>query len=99
DSPINCFGWRDPRFDALIDEAIALEAAQARLARFHAADRLLIAEAVAVPLYHSRTLVLLRPGYALADDVRVVRGGRLRLDQIVRTGPRRAGRGALRSVS
>ncbi|NJN15715.1 MAG: AAA family ATPase [Oscillochloris sp.] len=84
-SPINYFGWRNPQFDQLIDEALALSRPAERLARFHAADRLLVAEEVAaVPLYHSRSYVLLRPGYALAGDTRVVRGGRLSLDQIVR---------------
>jgi hypothetical protein len=39
---------------------------------------------VVVPLYHSRTFALLQPGFGIAGETRVLRGGRLPLDQIMR---------------
>jgi oligopeptide transport system substrate-binding protein len=86
-SPVNYFGWRNARFDALIDAAVALSASDERLALFHSADKLLVAEEVAaLPLYHTRSYALLQPGYSLAGGARLVRGGRLGFDQIVRLG-------------
>jgi ABC-type oligopeptide transport system substrate-binding subunit/class 3 adenylate cyclase len=81
-SPLN-IGWSDTRYDRLIEDAAQTSDPRARLEPYRAADRLLVEEAVAVPLYHSRTYALLRPGFRLASGGRVVRGGRLRLEDVV----------------
>jgi oligopeptide transport system substrate-binding protein len=83
-SPLNYVGWGDAAFDALLAQSRRQRRPLDRFECYHRADTLLVAEqAVVVPLYHSRTFALFKPGFALADGARVVRGGRLPLGQIV----------------
>jgi ABC-type oligopeptide transport system substrate-binding subunit/class 3 adenylate cyclase len=85
DSPLNHLGWRNATFDALLEQARQETYPLDRFERYHRADRLLVGEqAVVVPLYHSRTFALLQPGFGIAGETRVLRGGRLPLDQIMR---------------
>lgn len=59
----NYGGFRDPGYDALVERARQEPRERDRLGLFHAADRLAVAEAVAViPLAYTRNLVVSRPG-------------------------------------
>lgn len=54
--------WRNARFDALVEEAQASTNHRGRMALYHEADRLLVAEEAAIiPLVYSRTMTLVHP--------------------------------------
>jgi len=54
--------WSSPRFDALVDRALAQATGVARMALFHEADKLAIQEECAViPLAYNRTTALVQP--------------------------------------
>jgi len=82
-SPLNYCGWQNARFDALVDAAATENDQALRMRLYHEAERLLVAEAApAAPLYYHRAYGLLRPGFSLANGVRVLRGDRFRLKQL-----------------
>lgn len=61
-SPNNLGRWRNGRFDALVEEARAATDQRRRMALYHEADRLLVAEEVAIiPLGYNRTMWLVAP--------------------------------------
>ena len=83
-SPFNCFGWRNPHFDELVDRAATSANQQERLALYHEADRILVAEeAAAGPLFYYRTFGLLRPPFALSGDRKIIRGHMFKLKDVV----------------
>ena len=60
-SPANYFGWQNNRFDWLTEQAANSTDQQARLAIYHQADRILVADETAVvPLYYPQAYGLLR---------------------------------------
>jgi ABC-type oligopeptide transport system substrate-binding subunit len=87
DSPINFFGWRDTRFDRLVDQAATLTDQQDRMALYHEADRILVAEAAAAaPLFYYRAFGVLRRPFVIAGGRKILRGGMFKLKDIVVTG-------------
>jgi oligopeptide transport system substrate-binding protein len=84
DSPANGFGWQNGRYDALVEQAANSADQQARLALYHQADKLLVQEETAVvPLYYRQEYALLRSGFHLAGAGKIVRGGNVKLKNIV----------------
>lgn len=70
------FGWKHKKFDEFIDEAASLTNVLERLALYHQADRLLVAEETAVaPLYYLQAYGLLRSPFRLAESGKIIRGG------------------------
>ena len=61
-SATNYGRWSSPAFDALIDRALAHETSAARLALFHAADRMAVQqECSVIPLFYSHATALMQP--------------------------------------
>jgi len=61
-SSSNTQRWSSPRFDELIDQALAQESSAARLAFFHEADRFAVQQDCSViPLLYGRLVALLQP--------------------------------------
>ncbi|MFQ5576017.1 MAG: ABC transporter substrate-binding protein, partial [Anaerolineae bacterium] len=82
-SPMNCFGWRNGHFDALVEQAARQTDQQTRLALYHRADRLLVAhEAAIAPLYYRQAYALMRPGFKLEGSGKIIRGGMFRLKHV-----------------
>jgi oligopeptide transport system substrate-binding protein len=83
-SPVNGFGWQNGHYDDLVEQAANSTDQQVRLALYHQADRLLVAgETAIVPLYYRREYALLRAGFRLAGAGKIVRGGNVKLKNIV----------------
>ncbi|MFQ5612637.1 MAG: ABC transporter substrate-binding protein [Anaerolineae bacterium] len=84
DSPINYFGWRNERFDRLVEQAAGSTDQQERLALYHQADRILVAEdAAVVPLYYYQAYGLLAPRFRIEGSGKIIRGGKFKLKNIV----------------
>lgn len=83
DSQANYLGWRNPQFDQQVEQAASLTDQHARLALYHQADRLLVAEDTAVvPLYYQQEYGLLRPGFRLEGAGQIIHGGTFRFKNI-----------------
>jgi ABC-type oligopeptide transport system substrate-binding subunit/class 3 adenylate cyclase len=83
DSPANFLGWRNQQFDQWVEQAARLTDQPARLALYHQADRLLVAEDTAVvPLYYQQEYGLLRPGFRLEGAEKIIHGGTFRFKNI-----------------
>ena len=68
DSDENRFGYSDQEVDALLEEAAVEPDADRRASLYQQAERLILADWVAVPLWHSRDFMLVQPyvkGYEL----------------------------------
>jgi oligopeptide transport system substrate-binding protein len=61
DDPDNFTGWASPDYDALMFSAARAAAPEARAALFQRAERLLLAEAPVIPLYHYTHAFLIQP--------------------------------------
>jgi oligopeptide transport system substrate-binding protein len=82
-SPTNYLGWHNQQFDQLVERAASLTDQQVRLALYHQADRLLVAEETAiVPLYYQQAHGLLRPDFRLEGAGKIIRGGTLKFKNI-----------------
>jgi oligopeptide transport system substrate-binding protein len=82
-SPANYFGWQNKTFDKLVEQAAILTDQQARLKLYHQADKVLVAEETAiVPLYYRQAYGLLRSGFELAGESKIIRGGMFKLKNI-----------------
>ena len=77
--------WRNKTFDGLVEQAQASTDHRQRMALYHAADRLLVAEEIAIiPTVYNRALTLVRPGLRVVWSI----GGRPFLDALlVERGP------------
>jgi ABC-type oligopeptide transport system substrate-binding subunit len=53
--------WRDPRYDALVDAALAASSSRERLAHYMAADRYLVEAAAILPVVYGRMHLLMKP--------------------------------------
>ena len=83
-SPANYFGWHNPRFDQLVSAAAGLSDHQQRLSLYHQADKILVTEDTAIiPLYYRQAYGLLRPGFEIEGNSKIVRGSALKLKNIV----------------
>ena len=83
-SPTNYWGWAHARFDELVDQSVALQDQVQRLAAYHEADKILVAdEAVIVPLYHMRDSDFLRPGFYLENTGSILHGTMFKFKDIV----------------
>jgi oligopeptide transport system substrate-binding protein len=83
-SPANGFGWRNDHYDDLVEQAATSTDQQVRLSLYHQADKLLVRDETAiVPLYYRREYALLRSGFRLAGTGKIVRGGNVKLKNIV----------------
>lgn len=83
-SPINYFGWRNKLFDQLVEQAAGLTGQHERLALYHQADKIVVAEnAAVVPLYYRQAHGLMRPGIGLAGSGKIIRGGTFKLKNIL----------------
>jgi ABC-type transport system substrate-binding protein len=61
-SPHNYSRWSNERFDALVDEAQSCTDNRKRMALYHEADRLLVAEEAAIiPTVYTRNVILVHP--------------------------------------
>ena len=68
DSDQNRFGYAVPEVDALLDRAAVEGNPETRMSMYQEIERRILADWVAVPLWHSRAYVLVRPyvkGYEL----------------------------------
>jgi len=83
-SPQNFFGWRNQRFDHLVDRAATVVDQHERLALYREADRILVAEDSAIaPLFYYQAFGLLRPRFRLVGSGRIVRGRMFKLKNIM----------------
>lgn len=82
-SPLSFLGWQNETFDALLDGALTNTDLSGRLARYHRADQLLVAdEVVAVPLYYLQAHGLLRSRFRLMDSGKIVHDGAIKFKNI-----------------
>ncbi|NJN95524.1 MAG: hypothetical protein HC875_16145 [Anaerolineales bacterium] len=82
-SPNNYLGWQNQQFDQAVEQAARLTNYAARLALYHQADRILVAEDTAVvPLYYRQGYGLLNPGFTWEGSGRVIRGGTFKFKNI-----------------
>jgi ABC-type oligopeptide transport system substrate-binding subunit len=82
-SPNNYLGWQNQQFDQYVEQAARLTDYTTRLALYHQADRILVAEDTAiVPLYYRQGYGLLKPSFAWQGAGRVIRGGTFKLKNI-----------------
>jgi ABC-type oligopeptide transport system substrate-binding subunit len=82
-SPVNYFGWHNRQFGQLVDRAAGLANQQERLALYHQADKILVAEDTAiVPLYYRQAYGLIRPGFRIEGSGRLIRGATFKLKHI-----------------
>ncbi len=85
-SPVNYFGWSNPAYDSLVDQASRHTDQATRMALYHQAERILVADEVAlVPLYYERMQAILASTFQIAQGSHLIRGGRIKLKQIVPT--------------
>jgi ABC-type oligopeptide transport system substrate-binding subunit len=57
-----CSGWRNARFDALVEEAACVTDPVRRMALYQAADRILVCEETAImPLFYAQGRILIKP--------------------------------------
>lgn len=83
DSADNFFGWRNRRFDALLDTALTLSDSRERFDRYHQADQLLVqAETAVTPLYYLQAYGLLRHGFHLVDTGEILRSSIVKFKNI-----------------
>jgi len=83
-SPVNYLGWRNEQFDQLVDEAASLTDQQGRLALYHQADKILVAEDTAIaPLYYRQAYALVRPTFSLQTSGKTIRGGTFKLKNVL----------------
>jgi oligopeptide transport system substrate-binding protein len=76
ESPINYFGWYNPKFDELVDSTLQFKDEFERMANYHQADKLLVNTDVAVlPLYYLQGYSLLRSRFSLASQGKIIRRG------------------------
>lgn len=81
--PFNYFGWRSGQFDAYLEQAAQTADQQQRLANYRLADRLLVAEEVAlVPLYHLQAYGVLRAPFTLAAARKIARSGAMKFKHL-----------------
>ena len=85
-SPANYFGWKNDQFDRLVEQAATLTDQQQRMALYHQADKILVADDVGVvPLYYRQAYDLLRPGFKLEGAGKIVLGDTFKLKNILVT--------------
>jgi oligopeptide transport system substrate-binding protein len=83
-SPINYFGWGNPVFDQLVEQAASSSQQSQRLELYHQADQILVAEDTAVvPLYYYQAYGLMRPHFSIQGSGKIIRGGTFKFKNIV----------------
>jgi oligopeptide transport system substrate-binding protein len=58
-------GWQNDRYDGLVEEARRTTGQEERMNLYRQADRILIEEAVLMPLYYGRVNLLVKPWVAV----------------------------------
>jgi ABC-type oligopeptide transport system substrate-binding subunit/class 3 adenylate cyclase len=83
-SPINYFGYKNKKFDMLVERAANLTDQQERLKLYHEADQILVTEDTAVvPLYYRQAYNLIRPGFKLEGVGKIIRNENLKLKNVL----------------
>ena len=83
-SPMNFFGWKNDRFDSLVEQASELTDQRKRVELYHKADLILTQQETAiVPLYYYQAHGLLSSKFRMTNSGKVIRDGKLRLKNII----------------
>ncbi|MCB0154792.1 MAG: hypothetical protein KDF65_08340, partial [Anaerolineae bacterium] len=83
-SSMNYFGWKNEQFDQLVERAATLTNQEERLALYHKADRILVAEAAAiVPLFYYQAYGLMRSEFNIDGVEKIIRGGSFKLKNVL----------------